>query len=109
MATTYKILGQSAPGTTGAVLYTVPAAGSAVVSTLIVTNTNSTAKTFRLYVKPTAGTAATTQHCLSYDTTVPANDSIIMTLGIAISGSAVLVVSGSTTDVSFNAFGSEIT
>jgi hypothetical protein len=46
---------------------------------------------------------------LAYDTAIPANDSVIMTLGITLSGSCQIVVSGSTTDVSFNAFGSEIT
>lgn len=107
MATTYKILGQQAPGTTGAVLYTVPAAGQAVVSTLVATNTSAAVKTFRALVR--SGSTHGLQNHLAYDSQIPANDSIIMTLGIAMSGSCQLVVSGSTTDVSFNAFGSEIT
>lgn len=107
MATTYKILGQQAPSTTGAVLYTVPAAGSAVVSTIVVTNIAATAKTFRVLVR--SGSTHGNQNHLAYDTAVPANDSIVMTMGITISGSSQIVVSGSDANVVFNAFGSEIT
>ena len=107
MATVYKILGQAAPSTTGAVLYTAPAAGSAVISTIVVANIAASAKTFRVLVR--SGSTHGNQNHLAYDTTVPANDSVIMTLGITISGSSQIVVSGSDTNVMFNAFGSEIT
>lgn len=113
MATTYKILGQSSPSTTGAHLYTVSttsATAQAVVSTIVVSNVATSAKTFRIAVKPTQGTAKTdNRYWLSYDTTVPANDSIILTYGMALSGSACIEVSGSDSNVSFTAFGSEIT
>lgn len=107
MPTTYKILGQAAPSTTGAVLYTAPAAGSAVISTIVIANIASLAKTFRVLVR--SGSSYGTQNHLAYDTSVPANDSIVMTLGITISGSCQVVVSGSDANVVFNAFGSEIT
>jgi hypothetical protein len=82
-------------------------AGSAVISTIVVANIASANKTFRVLVR--SGSSYGNQNYLAYDTIVPANDSIIMTLGITISGSCQLVVSGSDANVSFNAFGSEIT
>lgn len=112
MATTYKILGQSSPSTSGAHLYTVSTTSTtaqAVISTIVVANTTSAARSFRIAVKPTQGTAKTdNRYWLSYDTTVPANDSIILTYGIALSGSACIEVSGSDANVAFTAFGSEI-
>jgi hypothetical protein len=107
MPLTYKILGQSVPSTTGAVLYTVPAAGSAVISTVSVTNLAGATKTFRLLVR--SGSSYGNQNYLAYDTSVLANDSVLMTLGITLSGSCQIVVSGSDTNVAFNAFGAEIT
>jgi hypothetical protein len=51
MATTYKILGQSAPAATTEVdLYTVPAATDAVVSTVTACNRGTAAGTYRIYV-----------------------------------------------------------
>jgi hypothetical protein len=59
MATTYKVLGQVAPGaTTDTTLYTVPAGTEAVVSTLIVANRASTAATYRIAIRPNAATLA---------------------------------------------------
>lgn len=95
------------PSTTGAVLYTAPAAGSAVVSTIVIANTAAAGKTFRVLVR--TGSAHNLWNHLAYDSLVPANDSIVMTLGITISGSSQIVVSGSDANVVFSAFGSEIT
>lgn len=107
MPTTYKILGQSAPSTTGAVVYTVPAAGNAVISSFVATNASSSAATFRLLIR--SGSSYGQQNYLAYDTTIPANDSVVMSIGITLSGSCQVVASGSTSLVSFNVFGSEIT
>ena len=58
MATVYKVLGQSAPAnTSNANAYTVPALTSAVLSTIVVTNTTATAATARIFVR-IAGAAA---------------------------------------------------
>ena len=54
MATTYKVLGQSAPaGATATTLYTVPSATTAVVTNIVVTNTGASGYTFDLALNGT--------------------------------------------------------
>lgn len=108
MATTYKVLGQSNPSaTTNTSLYTVPAATSAVLSTVTICNQASTAGTFRIAVRP-AGAAIATQHYIAYDTPIAANDTIALTLGITLATTDVVTVYASSATMSFAAFGSEI-
>jgi hypothetical protein len=109
LATTYKVLGQSAPSaTTATTLYTVPSATSTVVSTLVVCNRANLAATYRISVRP-AGAAQSNEHYLAYDVTVGAGDSTTLTLGITLAATDVVTVYGSTSNFSFNLFGSEIT
>jgi glucose-6-phosphate dehydrogenase assembly protein OpcA len=108
MPTNYKVLGQSAPSaTTLTALYTVPSATEAVISTVVVCNRSASARTFRIAVRPN-GASIANQHYLAYDVTVGASDSTTLTLGITMDASDVLDVYASTTDLSFTAFGSEI-
>jgi hypothetical protein len=108
MATVYKVLGQSAPSaTTNTDLYTVPSAISAVVSTIVVANRAATAATFRIAIRP-AGATISNEHYIAYDSTVAANDSITLTLGISLATTDVITVYGSTANLSFNAFGVEV-
>ena len=108
MATTYKVLGQLNPSaTTLSTLYSVPSATSTVVSTLMVCNQAGTNGTFRVAVRP-GGVSIDPKHYLSYDTVVPANDSIALTLGITLATTDVVSVYASSTSISFNLFGSEI-
>lgn len=108
MATTYKVLAQSAPAaTTNTDLYTVGAGKSAVISTLVVANRSSAAKTYRIAVRP-AGAAIANQHYVAYDITVGASDSTTLTLGLTLAATDVVTVYASTTDLTFSAFGSEI-
>jgi hypothetical protein len=109
MATNYKVLGQVAPGaTTDTTLYTVPSATEAVISTIIVANRAATAATYRIAIRPNAATLAN-QHYIAYDVTVGAGDSTTLTLGLTLDAADVITVRGSTADLSFSAFGSEIT
>jgi len=109
MAITYKVLGQSNPtANTNTTLYTVPAATSAVCSTLVICNQAASAATFRVAIRP-AGATIATQHYTSYDTNLNANDSITLTIGITLATTDVITVRASTTTVSFSLFGSEIT
>jgi hypothetical protein len=109
MATVYKVLGQSAPSaTTNTDLYTVPSATSAVVSTIVVANRAATAATYRIAIRP-AGATLANEHYIAYDVTVGAADSTTLTLGITLAATDVITVYGSTANLSFNAFGSEIT
>jgi len=109
MPTVYKVLGQSAPSaTTATTLYTVPASTEAVISTLIVANRAGTAATYRISIRPN-GAALANQHYIAYDVAVGASDSTTLTLGITLDAADVLEVYASTANLTFNAFGSEIT
>jgi glucose-6-phosphate dehydrogenase assembly protein OpcA len=109
MPTVYKVLGQSAPSATTATdLYTVPAATSAVVSTIVVANREVTSATYRIAIRP-AGATIANQHYLAYDVSVGAADSTTLTLGITLAATDVITVYGSTANLSFSVFGSEIT
>tara|TARA_R110000796_G_scaffold50240_1_gene119051 strand:- start:117 stop:446 length:330 start_codon:yes stop_codon:yes gene_type:complete len=108
MATTYKVLAQSAPSATTATdIYTVPSATTAVLSTIVVANRTATDATYRIAVRP-AGASLANQHYIAYDVTVGASDSTTITLGVTMATTDVLTVYASTADLSFNVFGSEI-
>ena len=108
MASTYKVLAQSAPSaTTNTDVYTVGSGKSAVVSTLTVANRANTSATYRIAVRP-AGATIANQHYIAYDATVPANDTISLTLGITLAATDVVTVYASTANLSFGIFGSEI-
>jgi glucose-6-phosphate dehydrogenase assembly protein OpcA len=108
MPTTYKVLGQSNPSaTTATTLYTVPSATQAVVSTIVVANLTATAATFRIAVRVAGATLANSQY-VAYNITVGASDSTTVTLGITLGAADVITVYASTGDITFSAFGSEI-
>jgi hypothetical protein len=108
MPTAYKVLGQVAPSaTTDTTLYTVPSATQAVVSTIAISNRAATAATYRIAVRP-AGATLANEHYIAYDATVAANDSTMLTIGITLAATDVITVYASTANLSFSAFGSEI-
>lgn len=108
MPTTYKVLGQQAPAaTTATTLYTVPAATSTIVSSIVITNRAATSATFRIAIRP-AGAALANQHYIAYDVTVGASDSTVLTLGVTLATTDVITVYASTANLTFNAYGSEI-
>jgi glucose-6-phosphate dehydrogenase assembly protein OpcA len=108
MPTAYKVLGQSAPSaTTATTLYTVPAATSAVVSSIVIANRDTSSATYRISIRP-AGAAQANQHYIAYDVTVGASDSTVLTLGITLATTDVITVYASTANLSFSAYGSEL-
>lgn len=108
MTTAYKVLGQSNPSAiTNTDVYTVPSGNSTVVSTVNICNLDSAAATFRIAVRP-AGAAISNKHYISYDTAIPAYDSISITIGVTLSTTDVITVYANTATLSFNVFGSEI-
>ena len=108
MATTYEVLGQSAPSAaTDTALYTVPSATSAVVSTLSVCN-RGVSTTFRVAVRP-AGATLANQHYIVYDNAVNAGDAVFLTLGMTLAATDVVTIRAGTADMSFSLFGSELT
>ena len=109
MATEYKVLGQSAPGaTTATTLYTVPAATSALVSSVAVCNRSASDATYRISIRP-AGAALANDHYLVYDSTASANDTVIFTIGITLAATDVLEVYASSANLTFQALGTEMT
>ena len=108
MPNAYKVLGQLASTTSAVALYTCPAATEAVISTIVIANRSAADKTFTIILRPNDASLED-KHYLAKDITVGASDTTALTLGITMDATDKLYVSGSTTDLSFTAFGSEIT
>ena len=107
MATTRKVLGQSAPAAaTNTNLYTVPAATSTVCSTLTVANRSGSASSFRVAVRPGGATLAN-EHYVYYGIEIPGGDAFAATLGITLAATDVVTVYASSADLSFSIFGEE--
>lgn len=108
MATIYKVLGQVAPSaTTATTLYTVPAATSAVISTLVVTNRANTTATYRIAIRP-AGATLADQHYIVYESTLAVSDAVFLTLGITLAATDVITVYSSSATTTYSVYGSEI-
>ena len=107
MATTYAVLGQVVGTAALQSLYTAGASEQAVISTITIANRGTAAATYRLAVSPD-GESIENKHYVAYDASIPANDTIALTLGITLDGNDVLRCYSSTTDITFNAFGAEI-
>ena len=107
MAITYKILGQAAPTlNTETVLYT--ATTQAIVSSITVANRSSTGiASFRVIVSQGGAATANAQY-LYYDVKIGQNDTFIATVGLTLGVGDVIKVYASTSNLSFQAFGSEI-
>jgi hypothetical protein len=110
MASTYKVLGQLRPADSNvADLYTVPAGAQAVVSTIAITNTTGVASTCDIYVRPDGTDAAAVGNAIVYGTSVGANSTVTMTVGITVDSTDVISVKSGTADaITFTAFGLEI-
>jgi len=109
MANAYKVLGQANPsGSTETILYTTPSSTQAVASSIIICNQTSTSATFRIAVRPAADSTTSAKHYLVYGTTVAGNDTIVLTIGVTLAASDKILVYASTGNLSFAAYGSEI-
>lgn len=92
--------------TTADAVYTCPASTTATVSTIAICNTAATAATYRVCVS--TSTSFEAAGYLVYGATVPANDSVFLTLGVVLDATnKYLLVSSSASTVSASAFGSE--
>lgn len=108
MPTNYKILGQSAPNaTTSTDLYTVPSSTQAVVSSVVVANRDAAAATYRISCAIDGATLANAQY-LAYDVTVGGSDSTVITIGATLGDTDKIRVYASSANLTFTAFGSEI-
>jgi hypothetical protein len=108
MAITYKVLAQSAPSaTTNTDIYTVGSGKQATVSTITIANRAATTATYRIAIR-VAGSALSNEEYIAYDASVPANDTIALTLGVTLGAADVVTVYASSANLSFNIFGAEI-
>ena len=108
--TTYSVLGQvepaaSTPTTLGAA---VPSGKMWVISSITVCNTNATAVTYRISVRPAAAVQTTAMY-VAYDVALPAKTTDTITVGLTLAATDVVTVWASSTLVAFNMYGSEIT
>jgi len=109
MATAYKVAqvqGTAAVGTF-ATLYTTPGSTEGIISSIIVCNQAGSAVTIRIGLDATEGTPGASEF-LVYDAQVAANDTLILSLGLAMAASKYLRVSSSANTCSFTASVSEI-
>jgi hypothetical protein len=108
MATVYKVLGQVSPSASVETnLYTVPAATSAIGSSIIIANRGTSVATFRVSIA--VNNAATTpKDYIYYDLPIGANDTFIATIGITLGFNDRVRVYASNTNLSFSLYGSEI-
>lgn len=108
MTTSYKVLGQQTPSAnTITTLYTVPSATDAVVSTMTICNQGGANAAINIAVCP-ANTSVTTSQYIVNSATVVANDTVFLTVGLTLDTTDTIRVSANIANVSFNAFGSEI-
>ena len=108
MATTYKVLGQITPtANTMTTLYTVPGATNSVVSTLTICNQGIANANVSIAVCP-GNTAVTSDQYIVNTARVVPYDTVFLTLGVTVGNTDTIRVESSNANVSFNAFGSEI-
>lgn len=109
MAYSYKVLGQAIPSPQSNVdLYTVPAGTSAIISTVNVCNQSLSNVTFRIAIRP-AGVTGTSKHYIVYDSPLPAQDTMALSLGMSLGNTDVITAYTFQGNVSFAVFGTEIT
>ena len=104
MPTSYAIA--QVQGTAGvgtyATLYSTGASETAVVSTVSVCNTSASAQTFRIGVMGSAGTPSASEWIV-YDASVPATDTVFLTVGLTLGNTKFIRVSSSANTVAFSA------
>jgi len=110
MTARYLVLGQVAPlANTSTILYTVPAGKDTVVSTIVIANRSTSGAAYRISILPTNSALTEPQHHIAFDVSVAGGDSTTLTLGITLSAGQTIRVQANSGNISFNAFGSEIT
>ena|SRR5207237_1623398 len=107
MAEVLKVLAQSnPPALTLTDVYTVPAATSTVVSSLVLANRAAVDTTFRLSLA-ISGAADSLKQYLYYDVTLFARDTFIATIGVTLAAADVVRVYVNDASVSINVLGAE--
>lgn len=105
---TLKCFGQLKPSAqTLSTLATIAASKEVVLSTLCACNQGSSSDLVRVAIRP-AGASIDPKHYLYYDFSLPGNSHLEITSGIALAATDVVSVYSYGGNVSFNAFGMEV-
>lgn len=111
MPTLYKVLAQSAPSSNAVInVYTVPAATNTVISTMMICNRATVNVSYNIAIQP-GGASLGNQHYIAFNSLVPANDSIALTIGMSLAATDNVAIQANTTGInnlSFTIFGTEI-
>jgi len=99
MANTFKVLFRGAASTGSTTLYTTPSATTTLISSILVTNTDSASATYDIALDDTA---------IANDVSVPANDSALLEIKQVIEAGQTIKGSASATTVKFHISGLEI-
>jgi hypothetical protein len=89
-------------------LYLVPSSNNAIVSTISITNMTTTAAQYRIGITDTANSAPALSEMLVFDGTVPPTDTVSLSLGVTMAAAKKILVNANSPEISFAAFGSEI-
>lgn len=115
MPTAYKILGQTLPtANTLSNVYVVPTSTSAIVSTITICNQSAANANVDIIVRPVNESLAN-KHYLLKGVTIPRADTLVISPGLTLNASVILAVNNAVhtgetaADLSFNAFGVELT
>jgi len=93
--------------TTYATLYSTPASTQAVISTIAICNTSASPAIYRIGLDTEEGTPGSSEWIV-YDTPLPSNDTVFLTVGMTLGENQYIRVSSSSNTVTFSAFVSEI-
>jgi len=113
MAQIYKRLGAaSGSGSIGTAANLYAASGTAntstIISSIVVCNAGSTARTYTIAINAASATYAAGKYVV-YQASIPANDTVTLVLGLIMDPTArYLNVSSDHSDVNFSAYGVEI-
>ena len=109
MATTYRVLGQTAlTDSTEATVYTVPASTQSIVSTISVANRSASSALFRIAIGPSADASTASKHYVIYDAEIAGNTSTFFTVGITMATGDKVMGYATGPAITMNVFGSEI-
>jgi hypothetical protein len=111
MPNTYKRLGAINPSAnTQTNVYVVPAATSAVVSSITICNQSASNASFSLALMSASefNVSAPAATFIVRGATVPAADTIVLTMGLTANANSVFVANTNLANLSFRMFGSEI-
>lgn len=108
MAQSYKILGQVNPtANTLSNVYVTPNSTEGVVNSIIIANQNTSNASFSLVVRPIDESLGD-KHYVVRGCVVPGSDTLTMTLSLTLQNNVILAANTNSPNLSFGAYGVEI-